>query len=77
TKETSNYSNSNNRSHNIITMSSCTGWLFDISIEHNQAVLWIKTIDRQILKLIDTYQPSLYILPRNEFDGLSLFLNKN
>ncbi len=54
-------------------MSSCTGWLFDISIEHNQAVLWIKTIDRQILKLIDTYQPRFYILPRNESDGLHLF----
>ncbi len=54
-------------------MSSCTGWLFDISIEHNQAVLWIKTIDRQILKLIDTYQPRFYILPKNETDGLHLF----
>jgi DNA polymerase elongation subunit (family B) len=54
-------------------MSSCTGWLFDISIEHNQAILWIKTIERQILKLIDTYQPRFYILPRNESDGLHLF----
>jgi hypothetical protein len=34
-------------------MSSCIGWLFDISIEHDHAVLWIKTLDRQILKLID------------------------
>jgi DNA polymerase elongation subunit (family B) len=54
-------------------MSSCIGWLFDISIEHDHAVLWIKTLDRQILKLIDPYQPNFYILPRNESDGLQLF----
>ena len=54
-------------------MSNCIGWLFDVYIEHDQAVLWIKTIDKQILKLIDSYQPSLYILPRNESDGLQLF----
>jgi DNA polymerase elongation subunit (family B) len=58
---------------NIIKMPSCIGWLFDISIEHGQAVLWVKTIDRKILKLIDSYQPSFYILPRNESDGLHLF----
>jgi DNA polymerase elongation subunit (family B) len=54
-------------------MSTCIGWLFDISIENDQAVLWIKTTDRQILKLVDSYQPSFYILPRNESDGLHLF----
>ncbi len=32
-----------------------------------------KITDRQILKLIDTYQPSFYILPRNQSDGLYLF----
>jgi DNA polymerase elongation subunit (family B) len=54
-------------------MSNCIGWLFDVSIENDQAVLWIKTLDRQILKLIDTYQPNFYISPRNESDGLQLF----
>jgi DNA polymerase elongation subunit (family B) len=54
-------------------MSSCIGWLFDISMENDQAILWIKTIEKQILKLTDSYQPSLYILPRNESDGLHLF----
>jgi hypothetical protein len=67
-----NNSSSNNWSHDAI-MSSCIGWLFDIYIEHDQAVLWIKTTDRHILKLIDTYQPIFYILPRNESDGLQLF----
>ncbi|HET7391449.1 MAG TPA: DNA polymerase domain-containing protein [Nitrososphaeraceae archaeon] len=54
-------------------MSSCIGWLFDISIEHDQAVIWIKTADKKILKLRDSYHPAFYILPRNETDGLYLF----
>jgi hypothetical protein len=42
-------------------MRSCSiGWLFDVSIEHDQAVLWIKTTDNKILKLTDSYQPSYY-----------------
>ena len=58
-----------------ILMTSCIGWLLDISIENNDAVLWIKTEeDRQILKLRDSYHPGFYILPRNELDdGLYLF----
>jgi hypothetical protein len=54
------------------TLATCVGWLFDISIENDKAILWIKTIDRQILKLREYYQPSCYILPRNESDGLQL-----
>src|SRR5919108_3223578 len=55
-------------------MTSCIGWLLDISIENEYAILWIKTEeDRQILKLRDSYYPGFYILPRNEPDGLYLF----
>lgn len=54
-------------------MSSSIGWFFDVSIEHNHAVVWIKTTDKKILKLRDFYQPSFYILPTNESDGLYLF----
>src|SRR5918912_568481 len=54
-------------------MTSCIGWLLDISIENEYAILWIKTEDRQILKLWDSYHPGFYILPRNEPDGLYLF----
>ena len=55
-------------------MPSCIGWLFEISIEHdNNAVIWIKTIDKKILKLTDSYRPSFYVLPRCETDGLYLF----
>jgi DNA polymerase elongation subunit (family B) len=49
------------------------GWLFDISIEHDNVVIWVKTSDKKILKLTDSYHPSFYILPRSETDGLYLF----
>ena len=54
-------------------MSSCVGWFFDVSIERDQVVIWIKTEDKKILRLRDSYRPSFYILPRNEYDGLCLF----
>src|SRR5690242_1657621 len=55
-------------------MSSCSiGWLFDISIEHDQSVIWIKTTDEKILKLRDSYHPAFYILPISESDRLYLF----
>ena len=49
------------------------GWLFDISIEHDNVVIWVKTTDKKILKLYDSYHPSFYIIPRSEADGLYLF----
>src|SRR5919205_584599 len=55
-------------------MTSCIGWLLDVSIDNDHAILWIKTEDDgQILKLRDSYHPGFYILPRNESDGLYLF----
>jgi hypothetical protein len=53
-------------------LTSSIGWLLDVSIDNDHATLWIKTEDRQILKLSDYYFPDLYILPRNESDGLHL-----
>ena len=48
-------------------MTSCIGWLLDVSIDNDHAVLSIKTeVDGQILKLRDSYHPGFYILPRNE-----------
>ena len=52
-------------------MTSCIGWLLDVSIQNDHAILWIKTEDNQLLKLRDSYHPELYILPRN--DGSYLF----
>ena len=55
-------------------MTSCIGWLLDVSIDNGHAILSIKTEeDGQILKLKDSYHPGFYILPRNESDGLHLF----
>lgn len=54
-------------------MPSCIGWLFDISIEHDNAVIWIKTSDKKVLKFTCSYHPSFYVLPRSESDGLYLF----
>ena len=36
-------------------MTTCGEWLFDISIEHYHAVIWIKTTDKKILRLRDPY----------------------
>jgi hypothetical protein len=54
-------------------LTSCTGWLLDVSIDGDHAILSIKTTDGQILKLRDSYHPGFYILPRNEslFQSLS------
>ena len=54
-------------------MTTCTGWLLDVSIDNDHAILWLKTEDNQILKLRESYHPELYILPRNESDGSYLF----
>jgi DNA polymerase elongation subunit (family B) len=54
-------------------VASCIGWLLHISIEQDKAALWIKTEDKKILRLTDSYRPSFYILPRNENDGICLF----
>jgi DNA polymerase elongation subunit (family B) len=51
----------------------CNGWFFHVTIEQDKAILWIKTIDKKILRLKDSYQPFFYILPRNEPDGNYLF----
>ena len=53
-------------------MASCIGWLLDVSIERDKAVIWIKTTDRKILKLTDSYNPNIYLLPNNESDGSQL-----
>jgi DNA polymerase elongation subunit (family B) len=54
-------------------LSSCIGWLLDVSIEQDEAILWIKSVDKKILRLADTSQPFFYLLPRNEQDGQYLF----
>src|SRR6476619_85703 len=49
-----------------------TGWILDIYIEDNDAVIWIKTEQGQVLKLIDDYEPVFYIQPKNDKSGMEL-----
>ncbi len=54
-------------------MNCSTGWLLDVSVGQNRTTIWIKTIEGIILRLIDTYQPSFYVLPKDEYAGADLF----
>jgi hypothetical protein len=54
-------------------MDKAIGWLLDVTVEQNTATLWIKLKEGGILRVVDKYQPSLYILPRNEQAGTELF----
>jgi DNA polymerase elongation subunit (family B) len=54
-------------------MTSCTGWILDVYIEEDQAILWIKTEEDNTLKLMDCYEPYFYIEPKSEKDGMELF----
>ncbi len=47
----------------------CNGWILDIYIEDNEAILWVKTDEEQVLKLFDNYEPVFYIQPKNENCG--------
>jgi len=48
-----------------------TGWILDVYIEDNEAVLWIKTEQGQVLRLID--EPVFYIQPKNDQSGKEIF----
>ncbi|HXP52496.1 MAG TPA: hypothetical protein VN922_21265, partial [Bacteroidia bacterium] len=54
-------------------MASAIGWLLDVTVDGNASTLWIKTTDGSILRLVDKYQPYLYILPTDESAGIKLF----
>jgi len=36
-------------------MNSVIGWLLDVTVERNAAILWIKMIEGIVLRLTDTY----------------------
>jgi hypothetical protein len=54
-------------------MDCSTGWLHDVFIEQNRATIWLKTIEGNILRLIDAYQPSSYVLPNDENTDADVF----
>jgi DNA polymerase elongation subunit (family B) len=47
----------------------CTGWILDVYIENDEAVLWIKTDNGKAIKLVDEYEPTFYLQPVNEAAG--------
>jgi hypothetical protein len=49
------------------------GWILDVYIENDEAILWVKKEDGSAIRLIDQYQPTLYILPTSERDGAELY----
>lgn len=51
----------------------CIGWILDVYIEHDQAIIWVKTQDGQVLRLIDDYDPAFYIRPKDEKSGDEIF----
>ena len=54
-------------------VANCIGWLLHVSIQQDKAIVWIKTEDNNVIRLIDLFQPTFYILPRNEYDGTCLY----
>ena len=54
-------------------MAHATGWILNVSVEGNRAIIWIKTCEEQILKLFDTYEPTFYVLPKDEDAGAEIF----
>jgi DNA polymerase elongation subunit (family B) len=50
-----------------------TGWILDVYIEDNDAVVWIKPEQGQVMKLIDDYEPVFYIQPKNDRSGMEIF----
>lgn len=54
-------------------VANCIGWLLHVSFEQDKVIVWIKTKDKNVLRLVDSYQPFFYILPKNEYDGSCLF----
>lgn len=40
------------------------GWLLDSYIEDSQAVLWIKTLEGRVLKLVEPFFPDFYAMPK-------------
>ena len=60
-------------------MGSLVGWILDTYIEGDEAAIWLKTTDSKAIKLRDTYQPTIYALPkgREEGDRLTTLLQQH
>lgn len=53
-------------------MRSSIGWIFDLYVEGDEAIIWLRTEDGKVIKLKDEYQPNFYILPKTSEQGEGL-----
>ncbi|MEM1582546.1 MAG: DNA polymerase domain-containing protein [Candidatus Bathyarchaeia archaeon] len=47
-------------------MKQTLGWLLDVNVAGSEAILWLKTENNDIIRLIDKYRPSFYIKPKED-----------
>lgn len=50
----------------------CIGWILDAYFEYDQVVLWIKTDGCEVIRVVATYEPSFFLLPKTEKSGSEL-----
>jgi DNA polymerase elongation subunit (family B) len=48
------------------------GWLLDVYIQRDKAVLWMKTEGGKVVRLTDKYTPSFYLKPKDTLDIMQL-----
>lgn len=48
------------------------GWILDAYIQDDEAVVWLRTASNEALRLVDSYFPGFYILPRTCEEGREL-----
>jgi len=45
------------------------GWILNVYVEGDEAVIWLRTEDGRVIRLKDRYHPSFYILPKRVEHG--------
>ncbi|NWG08808.1 MAG: hypothetical protein HXX80_00590 [Nitrososphaerales archaeon] len=50
-------------------MKSSIGWILDVCVGGEEAIIWLRTEDGKVIKLKDEYHPSFYIQPKTTGQG--------
>jgi len=53
-------------------MKRANGWLLDVYIDGGKAVIWVRTLEGETIRLIDDYAPFLYVDPVDQAAGQEL-----
>lgn len=51
-----------------VTAPTETGWILDVYVEGDEAVIWLRTVDGDVRRLTDPFHPGFYVLPSTEDD---------